>query len=69
MLVIPSGCRHCSMVEEHLQADGQPPKMGAGARLIRASTTGRISARAQGVRAMIRKRVFSAQGDRFGSCR
>lgn len=55
------------MVEEHLQADGQPPKLGAGARLIRASTTGRISARAQGVRAMLRKRVFSAQGDRFGS--
>ena len=34
------------MVKEHRQADGHPPKVGAGARLNRVSTRG--SARARG---------------------
>lgn len=55
MLVI--GSRHCSMAKEHLQADGQPPKMGTGARVSRASTGGRVSARAQGATAMLKKRI------------
>lgn len=57
------------MAKEHLQANGQPPKVGAGARLSRASTRGRVSAWARGATAMLKKRIFSAQAERFGSCR
>lgn len=61
MLAIPGmGSRHCSMANEHLQAFGQPPKTGAGARVSRASTRGRVGARARGATAMLKKRIFSA---------
>lgn len=45
------------MANEHLQANGQPPKMGAGATVSRASTRGRVSARARGATAMLKKRI------------
>lgn len=65
MLVIPSGSRHCSMAKEHLQADGQPPETGAGAGLSRASTRGRVSARARGATAMLGKKtdLLSTSGE------
>lgn len=43
------------MAKEHRQAAGQPPKVGAGARLSRASTRGKESARARGARAMLER--------------
>lgn len=63
MLVIPSGSRHCSMAKEHRQADGQPPKVGIGARLSRVSTRGRGSARADGATVMLKKVLFSTSGE------
>lgn len=69
ILAIPLGSRHCSMAKEHLQADGQPPKMGAGARQSRVSTRGTGSARARGATAMLQKRGSSQHSaERFGSC-
>lgn len=48
------------MAKEHLQANGQPPKMGAGARLSRASTRGRVSAWARAATAMLKQRGLAA---------
>ncbi len=52
------------MAKEHRQAAGQPPKVGAGARLSRASTRGRGSARAHGATAMLKR--GSSQHQRRG---
>lgn len=59
------------MAKEHLQASGQPPETGAGARPSRASARGRESARARGATAILggeggsgERRLFSAPAEK-----